>query len=311
MNNLIAGSTISDLGRNALIANEQEGARSQAIVNQLLAYLAQKNAARDAAQRNQLGRDEMGQRYGFLGNQLASNERLSANDLAAKREMSMLPYTKSTVADTEHNQLIKAAQDADAAYKARILDMQQNNPMGFLDPATRGKIIMDAQQKREMADAATNRANQLLQASIGTEQPALVDRLDTGSGWRWWAPGANFTRGDAQTAAADIIAGKTRDDGAFNSGKEYWDAKHNQLVRGVLDSLGEGASYTTYDPAQRRFVPSDFAAKVNPFQLLQRPPTAPVATPSVGTNAPKILIQGGQRFSISPDGAVTFLGPAQ
>src|SRR4051812_37435056 len=105
-NQFIAGNDLSDLSRNSLAAAQQDQdarqATAQLLLNQFIARAADRNRGDD----RQLAREDQDKRYGYLGNQLASNERLSANDLAMRRDAMMLPYNQETKADAERNALL-------------------------------------------------------------------------------------------------------------------------------------------------------------------------------------------------------------
>jgi hypothetical protein len=333
----IYGSTLTDLGRNALADQQEQDENARGISNQFLQQQIANQQARAQAAQNQTQNNEINARYNYLGNQLAQQRAIAdtqwntpnatttaqnANQFA----IANLPYEKMT-----------PTQKAQIDFQNKYLQMQQNNPYGFLDPATRDKMIMDKFNSAKQEGDASDMMNQLTQSNVATvAQPVLQDRLDSGMdnpGFHFFGGGL-YSKNAADASKAIVgsapppqfaIGNSYENDPAIQGTKGWFNNNRNQFIdpaaQAAFAQHPEIAQFTKWDAVLKKWIPKSQALTPAPTQPQPTNPIAP-AMPPTGQNqflqlpqatpAPsRVVIQNGSRYQMNPDGSYQFLGGVQ
>ncbi len=292
LNQFIAGNTIGEVSRNSLDANAQDEQARQATANLLLNQMIAYNQRANERDRNATANSDINQRYGYLGNQLASNERLSGNDLAFRRAAMMQPYQQQTAADAARNELLKQQLQIQA-------DALKQNPFGG-NPSLQNEYFRHTEADNKAQRDAEGAAAALNQFTIGKfndlATPVVAERLDSGAD----NPGFNgflggMWAGNAAKAAPGVIGTGVLPDGyatdnAVKGTVDWWNSPNNDVkakLRGVAAQAAAQEHPDLGSMAQwdgQKYVPKPQTTPFmgGAFNLMARQPGA--AAPVAGSN---------------------------
>ena len=299
---LIAGSTISDLSRNSLIADEMQrnqwesaldrNERARNTANQLalareMAAMQDRQFQGDLSLRRDIGFApwERGMtpseeaRNQFLARELAERSRLADADrlerariadaeIRYKDMLAKLPYGRMTAAQAAEVERQNQLLPADIAMREGQAQYYKNG--GKTDSAVAKERMQqedEAKRLSAISGAMASNANQLLAGELSGVRGALTDGLTSFAGW-----GDGFTGANAATVADQVMRNAQgvrlgTEDVSGNSRVRRAGEQRAQLVSDavarVLERMGADApNMVRFDPLSNQFVPSFGGAPV-------------------------------------------------
>lgn len=317
---LIAGSTIGELSRNSLIADEMQRAqfadaldrteRARAMANQLA--LAREMADRqdrqfqaDLGLRRDLGfapwerglTPSEAARNQFATQELAERGRIADAELRYKDMLAKLPYQRMTV--NQAAELERQRQMMPAQIELLEGQAQYYKNGGKTDSAVAKERMQqedEAKRLTAISGSMASNANQLLAGELAGVRGAIADGLTSFAGW-----GDGFTGANAATVADQVMRGGGRvmlgsDDVSGNSLVRKAGDQRTKLVSDavarVLERMGADApNMVRFDPMRNQFVPAFGSTGVSGSDAAPAPSAAPT-----------IRVERG------PDGALRVVG---
>lgn len=265
---LIAGSNLSDLSRNSLVADSQ----------------------RQAASENALNRARRAYEYGTLSAQDRERTNQLMADLAMRRELGMGDIGVRNRA-------------VDVNREVGLSDIGVREKVGMGQIETQNKML-DWQKEwmksggdtRAPAMMAANRANQLLQLEKQGARGELVNRLDTPMTFR----------SNAIKVADDIIAGRPVPSWAEKAKQWYEYERMPQARQRILGELGDAAGVVmpSVDPlGNELYVPTVGRSATEASSPVAQPAAVNNLAPSAPQSVPRVRFVRGPDGNFVRDGA--------